>query len=103
MSDRLEQLVKLHTSDPADPFCTYGIALEHAKADRADQAIHWLDETLRLDSSYCYAYYQKARVLSEAGRSQEARQVVGAGLAAAKKAGDQHASEELAQLLDTLD
>ncbi|MEX0775848.1 MAG: tetratricopeptide repeat protein [Phycisphaeraceae bacterium] len=105
MSDRLDQLKKLHEADPADPFCTYGIALEHAKAGRRDDAIAWLDKTLELDGQYCYAYFQKGKILSEMGREDEARAVLELGMAVGRKAGNPdalHAAEEMATLLETI-
>ena len=102
MSDRLEQLSKLYDADPNDPFCTYGIALEHAKAQRYDEALEWLDKTLGLDSQYCYAFYQKAKALSAMGQDGAAREILKIGMETATQAGDDHARSEMAELLDTL-
>ncbi len=102
MSDRLAQLLKLHEADPVDPFCTYAIGLEYAKAGRHDEALAWLDKTIGLDDRYCYAYFQKARLLIERGDEATARQVLQDGMQAARAAGDEHAYGELAGLLQTL-
>ncbi len=103
MADRLQQLLKLYEADPEDPFCSYGIALEHAKAGRVDDALAWLETTLRVDPNYAYAHYQRARILSESGRIEEARQAVRDGLAAADRAGDGHAADELNTLAASLE
>ena len=103
LSDRLEQLEKLHAADPADPFLNYGIALEHYKAQRLEDALAWLDKTLELDSHYCYAYYQKAKLLSDLGDDDTARAVLEAGMASAVEAGDEKARSEMAELLSVLD
>lgn len=103
--DRLAPLLKLHAADPADPFCTYGIALEYAKAGRTDDALTWLDKTLALDSHYCYAYFQKGKLLADRGipgDDDAARKTLETGIAAATQAGDAHAREEIAALLDSL-
>jgi tetratricopeptide (TPR) repeat protein len=105
MSERLTQLLKLHEADPADPFCTYGIALEHAKAGRSDEAIQWLDRTLGLDERYCYAYYQKARVLAQDGQDEAARQVLRHGIEVARAAATPdslHAAQEMSDLLQSI-
>lgn len=102
MSGRLEQLVKLHQLDPKDPFCAYGIALEHAKAGRPGEALQWLDKTIQIDASYCYAYYQKGKILAETGRDDEARKALAAGLKAAERARDGHAGSEIQTLMDSL-
>lgn len=99
---RLEQLEKLYKADQADPFVTYGIALEHAKLGRYEKAIAWLDTTLRLDPHYHYAYFQKAQALSDLGRDDEARAAAQAGLNQARAADDEKARGELEQLLATL-
>lgn len=106
MSDRLTQLLKLHESDPRDPFVTYGIALEHAKAQRFDEAIRWLDRTLDIDAQYCYAYYQKSKALSELGEDEQAKAVLRTGIAVARQAGNPdaaHAAEEMTTLLQALE
>jgi hypothetical protein len=36
---RLAQLLKLHASEPGDPFCMYGIAQEHARAVEAAKRV----------------------------------------------------------------
>lgn len=102
MTNRLEQLHKLHKTDPTDPFVTYGIALEYGKGKEPEQAIKWFDLTLELDSNYCYAYYQKARLLSDQGLADQARAVLKQGLDASTRAGDDHARDELSQLLDSI-
>lgn len=98
MSDRLSKLMELHEADPSDAFCAYGIAMEHAKAGDLEQAIRWLDETLRLDPTHAYACYQKARLLADAGRTDEATAMIDAGLQIAESSNDAKAAEELREL-----
>jgi len=98
MTDRLEQLKKLHTADPKDPFLAYGIALELAKEDALEEAVTWLDQTLALDANYCYAYYQKAKMLSEMGEDQQAQTAISQGLEAAQRSNDTKAYNELLEL-----
>ena len=93
--------MKLHAADPGDAFCIYGIALEHAKNNHHDQAIQWLDEALRVDPQYCYAYYQKAKSWIALGKGKAARETLQVGMESAKQTGDDHAYEEMVQLLAT--
>lgn len=105
MPTRLEQLQKLHAADPADPFCAYGIALEHAKASQFDLALAWLDKTLSLDANYAYAYFQKAKMYIEKGDEEEAKAVLQKGISVARGHGSPdslHAAEEMKGLLDSL-
>ncbi len=101
--DRLAQLMTLHDADPADPFLTYGIALEHAKADAPDQAITWLDRTLALDADYLYAYFQKAKSQLELGDDEDARTTLDTGIQRAAAKGDAKAHGELSELRASLD
>ncbi|WP_432797878.1 hypothetical protein [Poriferisphaera sp. WC338] len=103
MTDRLNQLLKMHEDDPADTFLTYGIAIEHANAENFGEAINWLNKTLTIDPLYCYAYFQKAKAYSELGEDTDAKAAIEAGINAAIKAGDDHARSELTDLLSTLD
>lgn len=95
--------MKLHEADSADPFLSYGIALEYGKAGRFDDAIGWLDKTLGLDPHYCYAFFQKARMYIEKGDGERARQVLKTGLETAREAGDEHAHGEIRELLASLE
>ena len=103
MADRLAQLMRLRESDPRDPFLTYGIALEHVKLGQTADALHCLDQTLALDSNYCYAYFQKGKLLLNGGDESEARRILQDGLNAAQRAGDQHARGEIAELLASIE
>mgnify|MGYP005845560197 CR=1 FL=1 len=100
---RLPQLLKLHAADPADADVPYMIALEHAKQGQVDEALAWLDKTLAIKPTYCYAYFQKGKLLSEIGRDAQAKAVIEAGIAAAGRCGDAHARDELTALLESVD
>lgn len=102
MADRLEQLLKFHETDPEDTFCTYSIAMEHAKRGEGEAALAWFERTLKIDGDYAYAWYQKASLLNDLGREEEARAAVKQGLAAAERSGDSHAADELATLADVI-
>lgn len=102
MSDRIEQLRKFHEQDPTDTFCTYGLAMEHAKAGEIEEALTWLEKTLEIDADYAYAHFQKAKLLGEAGRTDEARTAADQGLEAARRSGDEKAAGELEELRASL-
>ncbi len=105
MSDRLAQLLQLHAADPHDAFVCYGIALEHTKASRFEEALHWFDKTLAADPHYCYAYFHKAKAFSEMGEEDQARATLRTGIAAAHAAATPdaaHAASEMTTLLESL-
>lgn len=100
--DRLAQLMRMADAEPGDPFFPYGIAQEHARAGRHDEAIAWYDRTVAVDPGYCYAYFHKARSLEELGRIDDACAALRAGIERARTAGDRHALSELSGYLDQL-
>ena len=102
MSDRLDQLTGLHKADPTDPFCTYGIAMEHEKAGRHDEAVNWLKKTIEVDENYCYAFYHMAKIVSDCGDDDEAKRILDNGMQAARASGDEHALSEMQELLEML-
>ena len=98
----IEQLEKLLTVDPNDPFVHYGIGQERAKLGEHTQAIECFDTALKLDPNYCYAYYFKAISLKELGHREDATVIIKDGIEHATKAGDMKARSELEALLLTL-
>ncbi|MBB6430385.1 tetratricopeptide repeat protein [Algisphaera agarilytica] len=98
MSDRLPQLMKLLAVDPEDADVPYMIALEHAKSGDPESAVEWLDKALALDPGYHYAYYQKAKMLSEIGQDEAGLAVLDAGLKRANADGNAKAVGELQEL-----
>ena len=61
--DRLARLLALLESEPGDAFCLYGVAQEHARAGRHEEALAWYDRSLAADPDSGYAYFHKARSL----------------------------------------
>ena len=98
----IEQLEKLLSVDPEDPFVYYGIGQEHAKQDSHELAIEFFDKTLELDANYCYAYYFKAISLKELGRQAEAIEVAKYGQEIATSVNDGKARSELSALIQSL-
>lgn len=99
----LEQLEKLLAGDPNDPFLLYGLAQEFARQQRWADAIAFYDRCLAADPAYCYAYYHKAKAQEAGGDLAAALDTLRAGLAASRRAPDQHAASEIQSLLDELE
>ncbi len=102
MSDRIEKLQRLLENEPNDPFCLYGLAQEYARIGQHERAIAYFDQTIEVDSSYCYAYYHKARSLEAKGDKQKAVEILEAGLERAQSLGDDKAAEEISEYLHAL-
>ncbi len=101
-NDRLSQLRNLLESDPHDGFCMYGIAMEYAKSGCHSEAIAWFDKTIETDPSYCYAFYHKARCQFDVGDVQTATVTLDEGIKHAQHIGDQHAVDEMNDLLRSM-
>lgn len=99
---RLDKLLKLLDAEPNDPFVLYGIAQEHATAERYADAVGFYDRCLDADAKYLYAYYHKAVAQQELGNIEEAQATLRIGISAAKAARDMKATSEMQTLLDTM-
>ncbi len=102
MSSRLKQLEELLRNEPNDPFLRYGVAMEHKKAGRLDEALDWFGRTLEADATYCYAWYQQGQIHATRGEPEKARQIYQQGIAAAQGCNDLHAAGEMQAALDEL-
>jgi|688.fasta_scaffold1751004_2 tetratricopeptide (TPR) repeat protein len=101
--DRLARLLALLESEPGDAFCLYGVAQEHARAGRHEEALAWYDRSLAADPDSGYAYFHKARSLEELDRVADACAALRAGAEAARRSGDSHALAEIRGYLDQLE
>jgi len=99
---RLEALMAMLARDPNDAFCLYGVAQEHAKADRLDEAIAWYQRVLAVEPTHAYAHFHLAKTLERAGRVPDAVDTLRRGVQVARAAGDAKAANELAGYLDEL-
>lgn len=99
----IEQLEKLLAADPSDPFTLYALGQEYAKRGETERAIAFYDRSIAVSPDDGYTYFHKARALQSAGRVPEATAAVRAGIAAARRAGDNKALNELGGLLDELE
>jgi tetratricopeptide (TPR) repeat protein len=98
----IDSLQRLLAADPNDAFVLYGLAQEYAKIGETARAVEYYDRCITADTSYCYAYYHKAKALEAAGRVDEAVRALRAGMDAAKKAQDGHALGEMTGYLDEI-
>ena len=104
--DRISKLEKLLAADPSDAFVLYSLAQEHGKGTSAGevaQSLALYDRCIAADPNYCYAYYHRAKLLSEQERTEDAVRTLKDGLRIAKSANDNKALNELSALLDELE
>ncbi|MBL8679238.1 MAG: tetratricopeptide repeat protein [Myxococcales bacterium] len=96
---RLAALEKMVAAGPKDPFPYYGLALEYRSADRKEDALAVFAKMREQFASYVPQYLMAGQMLIELGRKDEAKQVLQAGVDAARSARDSHAAGELESAL----
>jgi tetratricopeptide (TPR) repeat protein len=92
---RLEFLVKMTSSDQADSFTWYALALEYKGLGKIEDALATFQRLRQRDEDYVPMYLMCGTMLIEAGRRADAKEWLRAGLSAAQKKGDAHALGEI--------
>jgi tetratricopeptide (TPR) repeat protein len=100
--DRAEMLKQFLEQNPNDAFARYGLAMEYSRAGEIETALAEFKKLLELHPDYVAGYQMAGRMLSAAGRSEEARQMLESGIEKAARAGNKHAQEEMQGLLQEL-
>lgn len=100
--DRAEMLKQLLEQNPNDAFARYGLAMEYSRAGEIETALAEFKKLLELHPDYTAAYQMAGKMLADAGRYDEARQMLESGMASAQRAGNKHAQEEMQGLLQEL-
>jgi tetratricopeptide (TPR) repeat protein len=101
-SKRLEFLQKMTSSDKADSFTWYALALEYKGLGRIEDALSAFIELRRRDPDYVPMYLMCGTMLIDGNRREDAREWLSTGLATAKKKGDGHAAGEIEAALATI-
>jgi predicted Zn-dependent protease len=100
--NRSETLKELLTHNPRDAFARYGLAMEYASSGQIESALQEFSTLLELNPDYTAAYFMSAQTLARAGRVDEARARLRAGVACAERLRDEHARSEMQAMLDEL-
>ena len=100
--DKVAMLTEILKQNPADAFARYGLSMAYAAEGRAEDALQEFAETIARSPDYVPAYQMSAQELLKAGRSDEARERLQAGLAACERSGNTHAASEMQAMLDEL-
>jgi tetratricopeptide (TPR) repeat protein len=99
---RRAQLEQLLAAEPHDPFLRYGLAMTCVSdGDFAAARAHF-EQLLEENANYVAGYFQLAQLLARQGDFEEAKPLLQTGIAAALKAGDDHAAAEMTAFLDSL-
>jgi tetratricopeptide (TPR) repeat protein len=99
MNKRLEMLQKLTSSEQADAFAWYGLAMEYRKLGRLQDALRAFETLREKHSDYLPMYLMAAQLLLEDQRPEEARPWLEQGITLARQRGDAKALSELEDAL----
>jgi hypothetical protein len=102
MNKRLAFLEQHVAAGGADSFAYYGLGMEYRKEGRVDDAIATFGKLRDKDADYVPMYLMAGQTLGDAGRAEEARSWLEAGIAVATRKGDGHALGELQSALASL-
>lgn len=103
MSKRLLMLEGMVAKGSTDPFAWYALAMEYSNAGRTDDAAETFTKLRAASPTYVPMYLMCGQMMVKAGRKDEGREWLEAGIAAAKAAGNSHALSELQSALGELD
>jgi tetratricopeptide (TPR) repeat protein len=93
-------LEKMVASRKADAFVLYALAMEYRAEDRNEDAVRTFEALRAKDETYLPMYLMAGQVLSEMGRTDEARTWLEAGVDLATEKGDGKAKSELLSALE---
>ena len=85
--------------NPTDTFARYGLAMALASGDQPEAALHEYARILDDSPDYVPAYQMSAQLLLKLGRTDQARERLETGLAAAERTSNPHAASELSAML----
>ena len=100
--ERTAMLRGILTQNPNDAFARYGLAMELANQGDADAALREFEQLTTANPDYTAGYQMSAQLLIKAGRGDEARRRLEAGVAAAQRTGNRLALNEMSAMLDDL-
>src|SRR5215813_8847382 len=96
---RREILEEFVAKKPDDAFSRYGLAMECMNSGDSTAANEHFRNLIERNADYVPAYLMYAQMLSRESRTDEARQILTCGIAAAGRKGDGHARSEMETLL----
>jgi predicted Zn-dependent protease len=100
--DKIGMLTEILQQNPADSFARYGLAMAYIGEGKSDEALREFAETIERNPDYVPAYQMSAQQLMKAGRVEEAKARLEAGLAACDRTGNSHAASEMGGMLDEI-
>jgi len=100
--DKIAMLTEILKQNPGDAFARYGLAMAYVAEGKQEDALREFAETIERTPDYVPAYQMWAQQLMKAGRNDEAKVQLHAGLAACQRTGNTHAASEMGGMLDEI-
>jgi Tfp pilus assembly protein PilF len=100
---RIEKLLAFIESSGKDSFLQHALALEYIKIGDDEKARNLFNELLLREPSYVGSYYHLGKLLERVGDLEKAIRIYQRGMEEAKRAGDQHALNELRGALEDIE
>lgn len=101
--DKLAGLKEILTMDPGNAFARYGLAMEYVNRGEVAIGLAEFDALLQEHPDYTAGYQMAAQTLAKEERTAEAIEKLHAGIASARRTGNNHAMSEMQGMLDELD
>ena len=101
--NRIEKLLKYMETADKDSFLQHALALEYIKIGEDEKARNLFNELLLRESTYVGSYYHLGKLLERVGDFDKAIRIYKRGMEEAKKAGDNHAYNELMAALEDIE
>ena len=98
--DKVAAFTEILAHNPDDAFARYGLAIEYTQRNQVALALAEFDELQKRHPDYTAGYQMAAQTLLASGRIEEARERLLAGIASARRTGNQHALAEMEGLLE---
>ena len=95
-------LTEILAEHPTDAFTRYGLAMAYSAEGKNDDALREYATTIQHNPDYVPAFQMSAQTLLKLGRTDEARQRLTDGLAAAARTCNAHAASEMQAMLDDI-
>ncbi|CAN5610426.1 hypothetical protein BH10BAC2_BH10BAC2_05690 [soil metagenome] len=100
--DRIQKLLDFLKASPNDNFLKHALALEYIKLNDKSKAKTLFEDILTKNPDYIGSYYHLAKLMEQTDEKENAISWYKKGMAAAKKAGDNHAYNELQSAYEDL-
>jgi predicted Zn-dependent protease len=100
--DRIAMLKEILAANPVDSFARYGLAMEYANSGELETSLAEFATLLQNTPDYTAGYFMAAQTLVKASRVDDAKKMLGDGIASAKRTGNGHALSEMEAMLEEL-